>query len=210
MNQNHLIWVMRQPYLSLQRINSEFCIPWISINPVSFRFFYVWKSLLHGSLKVTVTSFAPHKERHVGIREDTLLHTVVQPFSSLGEYEVGVISTDRLSRPGQVLTLFLSLQKETDLFCSLPVLRQDREETQIEVSRYGIPGGHLERYFPDLELHGPVRREQVSYFRKKIPGKSVSDMPCVCFRIDDPTVVKIISQVDFITIAGKQNFGLLS
>jgi hypothetical protein len=200
-----MVWEAQQYYLPLQESASTFCVPWISINPIAFRFFYVWRSATHGSLKADISSSASNG--NLG-EKPFHLDTIVQSFGSLEEYEVGVIYADRLSQSGQLLTLSLSLEKVTDVSWAIPLLKQDQEEVNVEHHRYGIPAAHLERYFPDLELHGPVKREQVGYFRKAVAGKSIENMPCICFRMDDPSKIKVISQADFIAIGGKQNFGL--
>lgn len=66
--------------------------------------------------------------------------------------------------------------------------------------------GGRDRGLPEVDFYGPVMREQVAYFRGPAPKQQGVSRPYVFLRMDDPVVVSVITQAQYISIAGSENF----
>ena len=69
-----------------------------------------------------------------------------------------------------------------------------------------VPHDRTPHPLPEVDFYGPVMREQVAYFRGPTPKQQGVSRSYVFLRMDDPVVVSVITQAQYISIAGAENF----
>jgi hypothetical protein len=181
----------------VQNSNGTFSIKWITINPREFHFFYAFSSPHKGTPRIMATSIS---------RTDIpiSLITSVQTLGQLGPFTVGVVHVFRFSRVGQMIELQIMPPGENKASLRLEPLKQLTAETSENTENGEIyPGvGGL----PEVDFNGPVMRESVAYFRGPASNQQKSSRSYVFLRMDDPVVVSVITQAQYISIAGAENF----
>lgn len=191
-------WELQPNQMFIHDSEGIFSIKYVDITSREFHFFYAFQAPHANALHVTAVSYPAGKS-------GALIHLAarVQPLGQLGIFTVGVIHISRFSRAGQSIGLqIIPLRANTSW--NLVPLKQVRDEQHVDTSRYEIPSDPGQT--PQVEFYGPVMQQQVAYFTDIVPGQPASKNPHIFMRIDDPAAVALITQAEYLSIAGSVNF----
>lgn len=200
-------WELQTEHVHFQHTNGSFCLKYIVIRPKDMGFFYAFHSSLAKHPYALVTSYFENtSECHE--QKPLSLVTRLESLGSLGEYDIGIVHIAWVDRPGQVMRLQIFPSQDGLLLGELTPLRQLHYPTYQGGEKLGGIG-LAQTACPEVLFQGPVKREQVAFFRHVLQQQSVSDMPHLFLQISrvyDEVAVLLISQADYLAIAGIENF----
>ena len=196
-------WTYQYNQASLEHAHDEFALKVIDITSQEFHFFYAYTFSHPGFPSITTTS---NLEGHSAL--PLQVETRVQPLGVLGTVNVGVIHARLLNRVKQTIELHISPPGEGTQHWTLVPLKQVINEPCPGESTYrfwdlhplGIPT--IAFYGP---FYGPSTNEQVAYFHLVQPAHSTSRPVYLFLRMDQPTLVSLISKEQFLAVAGPGN-----
>ena len=186
-------WKLQQDQVVAQSDGELFEVKYLSITPKDLRIFYVVRSQNRGKLAVQATSISP-------TGTSTSLTTTIQSLGQLGPFDTGVLHVKIFHLTGQIIELRITPVGKNEPTWKLAPLKQILDE-QGEGSQYGFsiqtpqPSGVL--------WFGPVKEETVAFFKESETKPNAS---YVFVRFDDASLVKVITQAEYLRIAGKENF----
>ena len=192
------IWSLQPNQTLIRSDKGIFSIKYISITSAELRFFYAFKSSYKDAPQVNATSYlisAPNNIAHLKVNIESL--------GQLGDYNVGVIHVDWLNRAVQVIDLSITSQEGSPLIGHITPLKQLQEEPHREALTHGgitIPQNEL----PEVQWATPVMMEQVAFFKNTVPHQPGPTH--IFVKLDDPSKVEIISQAEYLKIAGMENY----
>jgi len=192
-----VVWKLQQEQPFVKNSSSIFSIKWITITPQEFHFFYVFQSP-HQEIKVKVSSSLTYSSK-----TETNLKTTMEVLKHIQTYTVGVIHAERISHIGQVITLQITRSGGRTTSWSLALLKQVENEPHKDTTWYGIYPGFSG--LPEVKWYGPVKEQQVAYFKVAGSVRGNQQPTYVFVRSDDPLVVRIITMEEYLKIAGPEN-----
>jgi len=192
------VWTLQQGQTLVQNTGGTFALKYIEITPQEFRLFYALNSPYQGTLHVEAVSYLVSAPKTI-----THLAATVQPLGQLSTFKIGVIHMPRLNQAKQIVSLQITLLTRNTPSWHIAPLKQLINEPH-NGSRYSFSINPKE--LPNITLYGPIMQEQVAFFKDTSLGKPTSSPSRIFLRLDDPTIVAIITQAEYLTIAGKQNF----
>lgn len=195
-----LNWERYQGQFLAQNTEGTFSIKYMDITNREFRFFYAFRSHHGGIPNVEVVSYPASNPGAV-----TKLVTTVQSLGYLDGFNVGVVHARGLNRVGQIIALQITpLGKNTPTLRLAPLkqlLNYSFDSTRIyegfPIEQTGLPG---------IFWYGPVKMEQVAFFKNTVSNPPGGHATYIFVRLDDSIVVKVITQEEYLAIAGQQNF----
>ncbi len=192
-------WMYQYGQASLQHSHDEFSLKVIAITSQEFHFFYAYTFSHPGSPNITTTS---NLEGSSAL--PLPLETRVQPLGVLGNVNVGVIHVRLLNRVNQSIELHISPPGESTQHWKLAPLKQMIDEMH--------PGVFTDLFsdlhplgIPTIAFNIPATTGQVAYFRLVQPAHSTSQPAYVFLKMDQPTLVSLITKEQFLAIAGPGN-----
>jgi hypothetical protein len=193
-----LAWERYQGQFLAHNAEGIFSIKYIDITSQEFRFFYAVSSSNHRPPRVSVVSYLASNPG-----TSTRLVTTVQSLGQLGAFNVGVVHAHVLNRVGQIIALQITPSVES---ASTPTWRLAplKQLLNNAFANWGFPIEQAE--LPEVFWYGPVMKEQVGFFKSTGANQPGSRTLHIFLRLDDPVAVKIITQAEYLSIAGQQNF----
>ncbi|MEO8970835.1 MAG: zf-HC2 domain-containing protein [Ktedonobacteraceae bacterium] len=195
-----LNWERYQGQFFAQNTEGTFSIKYMDITNQEFHFFYAFRSPHEGVPGVEVVSYPASNPRAL-----TKLVTTVQSLGYLGGFNVGVVHARGLNRVGQIIALQITPPgKNTPTLRLAPLKQLLNYPFDSSRTYWGFPVEQTG--LPEVFWYGPVMMENVAFFKSgnaKQPGGHVT---YIFVRLDDPIVVKVITQKEYLAIAGQQNF----
>ncbi|HZU67233.1 MAG TPA: zf-HC2 domain-containing protein [Ktedonobacteraceae bacterium] len=189
-----LVWQRQQEQFLAQNTEATFSIKYMDITNQEFRFFYAFRSAGEKIPHVEVVSYLSSDPN-----TSTTLPTTIQSFGSVGSFNVGVVRARGLNRVGQIITLQITLPgKSTPAWHLAPLKQLFNYPFDSSRTYWGFPIEQAE--LPAVLWYGPVTKAYVAFFKNTVTGVHLF------VRIDDPVAVKIITQKEYLAIAGQQNF----
>ncbi len=180
-------------------------IKWIEITPQQLRFYYVFTSNHDFNLRMIASSAPPTESPDATIA--TPLAMIVQTLGRLGSYEVGVAQVEHRSHVGQTIALAITpvpLSGTSVTTWRLAPLKQLRPEPHVATTRSVLRTNS--NGLSEAQWHGPVMAQLVSYATIILPGQLAADRSHVFVRSDDPVVVAVITEAEYLAFAGLANF----
>ena len=195
-----LVWSFQRSQAFAQRNQDEFSLKNVTITSQEFHFFYAYTFSHPGFPNITTTSSLEGRSA-VPLQ----LETRVQPLGVLGNVTIGVIHTKLINKALQIIELHITPPGESTPLWTLTPLQQMIDEPHPGNSTYGFED--LSRIgIPTIEFYGPVMMEQVAYFRLVKPTQSTSRPTHIFLKMDHPVLVSLISQEQYLAIAGSENY----
>ena len=192
------VWTLQQGQTLVQNAGGTFALKYIEITPQEFRLFYALNSPYQGTLHVEAVSYLTSAPKTI-----THLAATVQPLGQLSAFKIGVIHMPRLNQVKQIISLQTTLLTRNTPNWHIAPLKQLIDEPH-NGSHYSFTIDSKE--LPNITFYEPVMQEQVAFFKDTSSGVPTSSPSRIFLRLDDPTKVAIITQAEYLTIAGKQNF----
>ena len=186
-------WKTDNNQISIKNNTITFALKDIEISHQEIRFFYARKSSQNISLQAIETI---HQASTI------LLSTQDESLGTLGAYTIGVLHVRRIDRAGQVITIQMKIAGHSNTWSLSPLqqlLLDNRPNTTVSIFVD-------QRQLPDITWSGPVMDQQVAYMQDISTSHINANTAHIFLRLDDPIKVQIISQAQFIAIAGKQNY----
>lgn len=199
------IWQVQLDQTYVKGAEGALEIKWIEITPQQLRFYYVFTSNHSINLRVVASSALPTESSDATIV--TLLATTVQTLGRLGSYEVGVAQVEHRSQSGQTITLAITLVPLSGTSVTtwrLAPLKQLRPEPHVSTTRSVLRTNSNE--LSEAQWYGPVMAQLVSYATVILPGQLAADRSHVFVRSDDPVVVAVITEPEYLAFAGLASF----
>jgi hypothetical protein len=192
------VWTLQQGQTLVQNAGGTFALKYIEITSQEFRLFYALNSSYQGTLHVEAISYLASAPKTI-----THLLATVQLLGQLSTFKIGVIHMPLLNQAKQIISLQITLLTKNTPSWHIAPLKQLINEPH-NGSRYSFSTDLKE--LPNITLYGPVMQEQVAFFKDTSLKEPTSSPSRIFLRLDDPTKVAIITQAEYLTIAGKQNF----
>ena len=193
------IWMYQYGQASLQHSHDEFSLKEIDITSQEFHFFYAYTFSHPGFPSITTTS---NLEGSSAL--PLPLETRVQPLGVLGTVSVGVIHARLFNRVNQSIELHISPPGDSTQHWKLAPLKQSINDPH--------PGGFIDSFsdlhppgIPTITFNVPITTGQVAYFRLIQPAHSTSQPVYIFLKMDQPTLVSLITKEQFLAIAGPGN-----
>lgn len=195
-----LDWKTQQGQFFAQNIEGTFSIKYMDITNREFRFFYAFRSPHGGVPDVEVASYPTSNPRDL-----TKLMTTVQSAGYLGGFNIGIVHARGLNKVGQIIALLITPPGKSTSALRLAPLKQllnypfdsSRAYQGFPVEQTGLP---------EIFWYGPVMMEQVAFFKSTVSNQPGGHAAYIFVQIDDPIVVRVITQKEYLAIAGQQNF----
>ncbi len=194
------LWEIQPGQTLAQSSEGIMCIKYIAITPDELQFFYILKSRQRSIPHIIALSSLMLPARQ------TRLIAKVQILGQLEEYDSGVIHVAYTSQPGQIILLQMSLTSNHHSSWQLAPLKQVNDDPHKSTSWMGMLTDC--NAFPEVEWYGPMKKEQVSLFRKNKPEHRGENIPHIYFRMDDPVQISLLTQDEYRTIVGLENESL--
>jgi hypothetical protein len=198
-------WELQTEHVVFQHAEGSFCLKYIAIRPKDMGLFYAFSSSL---AKYPYTLATSSFENTSELQEPLPLTARVESLGSLGEYDIGIVHVAWIDRPGQVIRLQIFSSQDGLLLGELTPLRQ----LQYPVYQGGGKLGGIglaQTACPEILFQGPVKREQVAFFMRTLQQQPASGMTHLFLQIPrgyGEAAVSLISQADYLAIAGIENF----
>ncbi len=131
--------------------------------------------------------------------------TTVQSLGYLGEFNAGVVHARGLNWVGQIIALQITPPGKSSPALRLAPLKQllnfsfdsSRAYWGFPVEQTGLPG---------ILWSGPVMMQNVAYFKSTVSNQPGGHAAYIFVRLDDPIVVKVITEKEYLAIVGQRNF----
>ena len=186
-------WDVRDEQMTIKNNDITFAIKNITFTQQEFQFFYAMRS--SPTLHIHVTST-------VNNTGEISLQTHDQPLGKLGVYTIGVLHIHRIDRLNQVLTIQVTTPEHPTPWNIKPLKQLFVDNKSNERGDFFVGQNN----FPDITWYGPLKIEQVAFF-KDTSNKNVGpDAPHIFVRLDTPNVVSTISKAEYLSIAGQENY----
>jgi hypothetical protein len=200
-------WELQTEQVFFQHAEGSFCLKYIVIRPKDMGFFYAFHSS-SAPYPYAIATSCFEQTSELLEQESRSLTSRVESLGLLGEYAIGIVHIAWIDRPGQVINLQIFPSQNGKLLGELTPLRQLHYPTYQGGGKRGDIG-LTQTAFPEILFQGPVKREQVAFFRRVLQQQPVSDMPHMFLQMPrgyDEVTVSLISQSDYLAVAGIENF----
>ncbi|HLZ58916.1 MAG TPA: zf-HC2 domain-containing protein [Ktedonosporobacter sp.] len=195
-----IIWQVQSEQTFARSSEGIFSVERIALTSKEFHFFYVFKSSIQKDPKVDTLSLCPTCNRG-----PLRLTTTVQPLGQIGSFMVGVIHASFSNTVGQSISLQITLPEKKTVAWKLDILKQLGLQGPIQPDGPGFFNTEQNNVAP-VTFVGPVRRQLVAYFGSTTPLDGQTGASHVFLRLDDPITISVISQQDYLAIAGPENY----
>lgn len=187
-------WLIKNNQMTLKTKDVTFAIKNIDISHQEFRFFYALKSPQKVSL---------HAVSLINQTEAIPLATHDQILGTLGAYTIGVLHVHRIDRVGQVITIQITFQGMPTVQ-HLASLQQGQLVDKNPNTRVNFSVD--QEQLADIIWFGPLRDQQVAFFKSASTSRSGSSSDHIFLRLDNPITVITISKEQYLAIAGPENY----
>jgi hypothetical protein len=186
----------------IQNDEFVFCLKYVSIIPEKFLFFYACRDIAQSMRDIAVCS-------SLGIQDNSFISpqflspTTNQSLGTLEDYTVGVIHTNHISRVNQMVSLIIKTSSTEHILNPLRQVAIEPHLDHTQITFHFVSPDPEEVYF-----YGPVKKQQIAFFRREIQGQPLANRPHVFFQIQDNAVVSSITQEEYLAIIARENFGI--
>lgn len=186
----------------IQNDEFVFCLKYVRIIPEKFLFFYACRDIAQSIRDIPVCS-------SLGIQDDHFISPQFfslirnQSLGTLEDYAVGVIHTNHISRANQIVSLIIKTSSTEHILTPLQQVAIEPHLDRTQITFHFVS--------PDPEevsFYGPVKKQQIAFFRREIQGQPRTNRPHVFFQLQDNAVVSSITQEEYLAIMARENFGI--
>jgi hypothetical protein len=190
-------------------------LKWLDFTPQQFRIYFVFKPSGQApppeppvTLQITASASLPVSPTTPAVP----LAATLQTLGQIGAYTIGVLHIGRfdhagqlVNRAGQIISMTITAPALVGAApWRLAPLHQLIVEPHAQTA-WGALGAYQDG-LPEAQWSGPVQAQLVSYVKVVMPGQAVGARRYVFVRSDGPVTVQVISQAQYLALAGGENF----